>query len=194
MTITLPASNTAPSDGKAETMIDTEDSADQPRELDQPGEADREGFVPAAFIPDTAEKVDWVLGKIADARAGAARIRENAEAMARDKEREAEHLLWLYGPALQEFTRKQTEGTKKKSVRLFHGVLGYRTKPAAFAFEDCAARAWASQNAPEALRLDRRALEAVLTISETGQAVVRDTGEVLTFATISPAEEVFYTK
>ncbi len=140
-----------------------------------------------AFTPDTAEKVDWVLGKMAAARAEAKLIRENAELMAREAERRAEHLEWKYGASLQTWLRAELGGGKKKSVRLFHGVLGYRTKPAGVSVTDpAAALSWAQENLPDAgtLNLDKKALaEALLT-----------TGEALDFARLTPAEETFYIK
>ncbi len=146
-----------------------------------------EGTTEAApFVPDTAEKVDWVLGRIADHRTRAARIRENAELMAKDADREAEGLLWQFGLALQAFAREQLTG-KKKSLRLFHGVIGYRTKPAGVTVgNEAEAIAWAKQNLPLAVteRLDKKALtEALLS-----------TGEAVDFATMQQAEEVFYIK
>ena len=140
-----------------------------------------------AFMPDTKEKADWVLSKIADARGRAARIRENAERMARDAEREAEGLEWRYGAALQALCRKETEGGRRKSLPLYHGVIGFRTKPAGVSItDDVAALSWARENAPGAVteRLDRKAL---------GDAL-KDSGEVLPFAQFTPAEETFYIK
>jgi len=136
------------------------------------------------FVPDTAEKVDWVLGRIADHRARAARIRENAELMAKEADRQAEGLEWQFGPALQAFAREQLTG-KKKSLRLFHGVIGYRTKPAGVTVgNEAEAIAWAKANLPLAVteRLDKKALaEALLS-----------TGEAVDFAAFTAAEEVFY--
>ena len=82
-----------------ETLTDNEIAA---LTTDAPAE---EGTCPATFVPTDAAGVDWVLGKIADARARAARIRENAERMARAEEREAEAMEWKFGGALQHFLR-----------------------------------------------------------------------------------------
>jgi len=75
---------------EAETLTDDEIAA---LTADAPAE---EGTGPEAFCPDTADKVDWVLGKIAAARAEAKLIRENMEAMARAIER-----LRRAGPAVE---------------------------------------------------------------------------------------------
>ena len=142
---------------------------------------------PCAFVPTDEGGVNWVLGKMADARARAARIRENAELMARAEERKADALEWKYGAALQTFLRAEIAGGKKKSVRLLHGVLGYRMRPAGVSVTDpAAALVWAQENLPAAvaLSLDKKALaEALLT-----------TGEALDFARLNPAEETFYIK
>ncbi len=147
-----------------------------------PDEAEAE-----VFTPDTAEKADWVLGKMADARARAARIRENAEKMARAEEQAAEALEWRYGAALQAFTRQELAGGKRKSLRLFNGVLGYRQKPAAVHVTDTAAAlSWARESLPAAVveTLDKKALSAALL----------DTGEALPWASFQPAEDVFFIK
>ncbi|MGI4788797.1 MAG: hypothetical protein ACRYFS_08100 [Janthinobacterium lividum] len=147
--------------------------------------ADAPAESPAAFVPTDAAGVDWVLGKMADARAQ--RIRENAELMARAEERSAEALEWKYGAALQTWLRAELAGTAKKSKRLFHGVLGYRQKPAGVSVTDpAAALSWAKENLPAAVTegLDKKVLAEQLL----------STGEALAFAKLSPAEDVFYIK
>lgn len=142
---------------------------------------------PCAFVPTDEGGVNWVLGKMADARARAARIRENAELMARAEERKADALEWKYGAALQTFLRAEIAGGKKKSVRLYNGVLGYRMRPAGVSVTDpAAALSWAQENLPAAvtLSLDKKALADALLA----------TGEALDFARLNPAEEVFYIK
>ena len=149
--------------------------------------ADAPACTPDAFCPTDAGGVDWVLRKIAAARGEAKLLRENMEAMARACERRAEHLEWKYGGALQHFLEGETEGSKRKSVRLPHGVLGYRTRPAGVCLTDPgAALAWARENLPAAVTesLDRKALAARLL----------DTGEALPFAALTPPEETFYIK
>ena len=164
----------------APVVDDTEDT--NPEEVGG-GEVD----TAEAFLPDTAEKVDWVLGKMNAARAEAKLIRENAELMAREAERRAEALEWKYGANLQTWLRAELGEGKKKSVRLFHGVLGYRQKPAGVSVTDpAAALSWAQENLPAAvtLNLDKKALsDALLT-----------NGEAADFARLNPAEEVFYIK
>lgn len=139
------------------------------------------------FTPDSAAKVDWVLAKIAARRSAAALIRENGEAMAREEEREAEALEWKYGPAIQTWLNAELAGGKKKSKRLYHGVIGYRTRPAGVSFTNpAAALVWARASCPAAVTetLDRKALASALL----------ETGEAVDFAAFTPAEEVFYLK
>ena len=56
--------------------------------------------------------------------------------------------------------------------------------------------AWARENLPGAatLRLDRKALCGALEGTETGPCVWAETGEALAWATVTPAEEVFYVR
>ena len=147
--------------------------------------ADAPADDPRAFVPTDAGGVDWVLRKVSAARAEAKLIRENMEKMARACERQAEALEWKYGPALQTWLRAETEGGKRKSKTLPHGVLGYRTKPAGVNITDAtAAGQWAREFCPDALvtSMDRKALGAALL----------ETGEVVDFAAFTPAEEVFF--
>ena len=142
---------------------------------------------PAAFVPTDAAGVDWVLKQMADARSRAERIRANAEKMARAEERNAEFLEWKFGAALQAYVRAELEGGNKKSVRLYHGQLGFRTKPATVLVTNFAsALEWAKDNLPGAgtVALERKVLAAKLLEA----AVVPD------FAEIVPAEEVFFIK
>ena len=157
------------------------------------------------FCPDTADKVNWVLDKIATHRARAARIRENAELMAKEAEREAAGLEWKYGPALQAFLRAQTDGTKRRSVRLEHGVLGFKTRPAALLLDQSEgfALSFAQEHAPETVtaRVDARAFTKRFQFTEdfdgTQRLVDTETGQCYTrpaWLTQTPAEEVFYIK
>ena len=90
-------------------------------------------------------------------------------------------------PALQTFLRAEVAGGKRKSVRLYSGVLGYRQKPAALQVTDpAAALEWARVNLPEVVAetLDKKVLSEKLL----------DTGEAPDFARLLPAEDVFYIK
>jgi phage host-nuclease inhibitor protein Gam len=168
---------------EAETLTDEEIAA---LTADAPAEEGMiEGTAPEAFCPTDAGGVDWVLRKIAAARAEAKLIRENMEAMARACERDAEHLEWKYGGALQTWLQAELKDGKRKSKTLPHGVIGYRTKPAGVSITDpAAALAWAKDNLPAAVveALDRKALADRLL----------DTGKALPFAALQSAEEVFY--
>ena len=140
-----------------------------------------------AFTPDSSAKVDWVLAKIASRRAAAALIRENGEAMAREEEREAEALEWRYGPAIQTWLNGELKDGHKKSKRLYHGVVGYRTRPAGVSVTNpAAAMSWARTSCPAAVTetLDRKALTARLL----------ETGEDVDFAFFQPEQETFYIK
>ena len=147
----------------------------------------------AAFVPDTAEKVEWVLSRIADHEGRAARVLENAQTMARQQIAQANYLRWLFGGQLQSYARANTEG-KRRSIQFLNGKIGFRTKPANFEIDSLTALVWASENAPETLRVDKDALKKTFMVNDAGQVLAADTGEVLEFATAIPAEEVFYIK
>ena len=171
---------------EAKTMNETETTELTERQIEALI-ADAPAPDPCAFIPTDAAGVDWVLGKMADARARASRIRQNAELMARAEERKAEMLEWKYGAALQTWLRAELAGGNKKSVRLYNGTLGYRQKPAGVSImNEAAAIAWAQEHLPEAIavRLDKKVLTEALLTSR----------EVVSFAMLNDAEEVFYLK
>ncbi len=168
---------------EAETMTENSLTAEEIAALI----SDAPAATPEAFCPTDAAGVDWVLGKVAAARAEALLIRTNMEAMARACERKAEALEWKYGGAIQTYLQAETEGGKKKSVRLPHGVIGYRTKPAGVQVTDPAALlAWTKANFPAAVveALDKKVLATWLL----------ESGEAADGARLSPAEEVFYIK
>ena len=145
-----------------------------------------------AFCPTDAAGVDWVLGKMADHRARAQRIRENAELMARAEERKVNALEWKYGAALQTWLRAELEGGKRKSVRLYNGCLGLRTKPAGVHVTDpAAALGWAKEHLPGAVleALDKKALSALLL-----ERSLMENGEAVPFAEFQAAEDLFYIK
>ncbi len=71
---------------------------------------------PCAFVPTDAAGVDWVLRKIAAARAEAKLIRENMEAMARACERSAEALEWKYGGNLQTYLQAELESQTEARI------------------------------------------------------------------------------
>lgn len=142
---------------------------------------------PEAFTPRTAEEVDWVLGRIADHKRRAARIRANGEAMARAAEHEAAFLEMRFGAAIQEFVRKDIAGTRRKSTKLYNGVVGFRQKPAHVEIGDPAkALAHAKEHYPDAVveRLDRKTFDKALL----------ETGALVEFATLVPAADEFYVK
>lgn len=194
------------------TELETEPNTAADYGLDEPLTADAadEDAAEAAlegFWPDTAEKADWVLCKMADLRARAKRIRENAETMARQAENDAAFLELRFGQALQDLARRELAGSHRKSLPLYHGTIGWRTQAARVVIagdkdaQAAAALEWAKANLPEAVcmkeTLDRRAVLGLVgeRLQADGERVVDTaTGEVLPFATVQPAEEKFYIK
>jgi len=184
---------TTPTTTEAETLTAEEVAA---LIADAPAE---EGTSPEAFCPTDAAGVDWVLRKIAAARAEAKLLRENMEAMARACERRAEALEWKYGGPIQTYLRAELATGKgsSKSKRLPHGVIGYRPSPSRLRIApggEAAAVAWAKERSPEAVseRVDTAALRGRLQVNAAGQAVDAETGECMEWASVTPGEEVFY--
>ena len=79
------------------------------------------------------------------------------------------------------------KGGKRRSVRLYNGQLGFRTKPAGVCLTNpAAALEWAKEHLPAAVaeRLDKAVLAETLLTN----------GEAVDFAQLVPAEEQFYIK
>ncbi len=88
------------------------------------------------FVPDTTEKVEWVLERMADEEALLlARKAVTAAALANLKARERPHearLAWLkrrYGMAIIDHARASLDGQKGRTIQFDHGKVSFRTTP-----------------------------------------------------------------
>jgi hypothetical protein len=78
-----------------------------------------------------AASANWVVRKIAEARAYAARVKMWAELERRCAKREEEFLLRRFGAQLEAWARRQIaqQHDRRRSVSLPAGVIGFRTAP-----------------------------------------------------------------
>ena len=161
------------------------------------------------FVADTAEKVDWVLDKIATAKTRAKRIAENAAELIKEAEEEAKYFQSRFGVDLEDFARAEIakSGGKTKTVKLLNGALALRNVPASITLAESEgvreeAIAWARLNSPDAVqevltvKLDWLALKDRLTTVTDGDfvRVISAEGEVIEWAIAKPAEERLYIK
>lgn len=111
------------------------------------------------FVVDTVEKVDWVLGKIADAEAQAEAVKARREAtaarmaaMEKEYRDRAEGFRRYFGPEMELVARAELErrGGKSKTLKLDNGTVSFRVAAGSAKVKDERAalaflRAWAPE-------------------------------------------------
>jgi tetrahydromethanopterin S-methyltransferase subunit G len=114
-----------------------------------------------------------------------ARARELREA----HESRLEYLKAKCEPLLQEFTRKEIDGKKERSIKLLSGTVGFRKGVGSLDFTDePAAVAWAEANLPDAIKV------TVTLQKKPVKDLVEGTGEVPPGCEYTPGEDKFYIK
>ena len=140
------------------------------KEHDAPGAAQKE-----PFIPDTMEKVKWVLRKIMaeDSAIAAAEmelqaISANIAAMKRVHEQKRNWQLAQFTLPLQVFAAEQLKGQKTRTLLTPYGTLSFRTIPGSLKIVDApAALEWAEENAPNAVKTVKSVKISEITASDT---------------------------
>lgn len=115
---------------------------------------------PEFRVTDEAS-AEWVLEKIMNAEADAARDRlklkavvERLEASIKASEKRAEWFRSRYGSELEEFARERLQDSKTKTLKLTWGSISFRTVKGGLRVADPeAALTWAKQYAPEAVKV-----------------------------------------
>lgn len=131
------------------------------------------------FVPDTAEKVNWVLEKLLDCKAEKARndvkrkaILDQLAALDKEIDRKSDFMLWKFGPALEEFAKKELEGQKAKSIKMVYGTLAFRSTGGTNKVVDpIAAVEWAKKHAPQSVKVTESFLVSKLSPEETQKAL-----------------------
>lgn len=148
----------------------------------------------------TDVEVNRVLGWMAKAQAEIDRINRQAEddivqirgragGMSEVYEEELGHLARTYEPLFEEYTRRQVEGSKTRSVKYIHGVTGFRKLPASLDIDDeTVAEEWSRENLPDAIKITTSILKTPL------QAHIETTGEAVPGVTYNPGGDRFYFK
>lgn len=115
---------------------------------------------PEFRVTDEAS-AEWVLEKIMNAEADAARDRlklkavaERLEASIKASEKRAEWFRARYGNELEEFAKERLEGAKTRTLKLTWGSISFRTVKGGLRVANPeAALEWAKQFAPEAVKV-----------------------------------------
>lgn len=125
------------------------------------------------FVVDTADKADWVMGKmlaldseaaaidssaiVAQARA----ILANAESMKKDLTRRRDALEWRFGPELAQFAKANLG--KTKTWKGLYGSVSFRVTPSRLTIEnESQAVEWARSYCPEALKVTEKVLVSLV--------------------------------
>jgi hypothetical protein len=148
--------------------------------------------MPVPFEINSAERANWLVRKIIDARCYAKKVTEWAEQEHRRAASEERALLHLFGRQLESWAVQEIalKGGRRKSVCLPAGTVGFRETGAKLVIDDEAiVIEWAKQHAPEAVitsvRLSKSTLDALL--HSTG--VVPEVG-----AHVEPARNRFFVR
>ena len=108
------------------------------------------------FTVHDAASANWVIRKVVEARAYAARVKAWAELEQLRAQREEDGLLRRFGADLEDWARRQIaqQHDGRRSVSLPGGVVGFRTDPTRLAIVDEAKlKNWCRSNLPSAIRV-----------------------------------------
>lgn len=143
--------------------------------------------VPESFEVHDAGTVSWVVRKITEARRYADRVRAWAAAELRRAEREEQFFLVRFGPQMEIWCRKELAKSKRKSISLPGGVIGFRHSPPSLVIhrEEDLIR-WCRKHLPAAIVTTQQVLK------QTVKDHVQASGEVPDGAEITPKTEKFF--
>jgi len=107
-----------------------------------------------AFCIDSAERANWLVRRVIEARAYGDRVRTWAAKEQRRAEREEAQLMYLFGRQLQDWVVQDlaTQRGRRKSVSLPAGTVGFRRVGLKLRIQDRAAVLdWARATLPQAV-------------------------------------------
>lgn len=110
--------------------------------------------VPKQFSIEDEHSANWLVRKITDARKYAEHVKAWADQELRRAEREEHTLMFLFGRQIEAWVRSELErlSTKRKSIALPAGTVGFRTIAQKLVIDDEAAVIqWAKTNLPAAV-------------------------------------------
>lgn len=143
--------------------------------------------VPESFEVHDAGTVSWVVRKITEARRYADRVRAWAAAELRRAEREEQFFLVRFGLQMEIWCRKELAKSKRKSISLPGGIIGFRQSPPSLLIrsEEDLIR-WCRKHLPTAIVTTQQVSK------QTVKNHVHSSGEVPDGAEITPKTEKFF--
>jgi hypothetical protein len=118
------------------------------------------------FTVKDADSANWVIRKIAEARAYAERAKRWADAEVRRARRAEEFFVARFGEQLRRWTIAElaSRHSSSKSISMPAGRIGFRTQPVRVEVVDSeAAIAWCKQNLPSAVEARESLAKSVVT-------------------------------
>jgi len=116
--------------------------------------------VPETFAVDDAASANWLVRKIVETRAYAKHVKEWADGELRRAEREELFFLHRYGRQLEDWARAEIAKSRRKSIKLPAGTVGYRTEPPKLdVLDEAKLVAWCRTALPTALRIETHILK-----------------------------------
>jgi hypothetical protein len=143
--------------------------------------------VPDAFEIRDAASANWLVRKIIESRAYAEHVKEWAALEVRRAEREERFFLDRFGHQLERWAREQMKNTRRKSIKLPAGAIGFRTALQHLEVADEPKLiVWCRRHLPSALRVQTHVLKSLV------KEHVEKTGECPDGAEIASGGERFY--
>ena len=116
--------------------------------------------VPETFAVDDAASANWLVRKIVETRAYAKHVKEWADGELRRAEREELFFLHRYGRQLEDWARAEIAKSRRKSIKLPAGMVGFRTEPPKLdVLDEAKLVAWCGTALPTALRIETHILK-----------------------------------
>ena len=158
-----------------------------------------EGGISKRWEPVDLADVDWILGKVAVARAEIALVQAQAQKIVDRREQEIASIMERYAePVKAIVVREVAKNRSGRFCDLLHGRVGLRKKPGRLSVSDKPmALAWAKINFPDVVvtvteeKLDAAALLGRAARGEGG-AVDSITGELMPFVEATQDQDTLY--
>jgi len=128
--------------------------------------------MPEAFEVRDSSSANWLVRKILEARAYAASVKEWAALEIRRAEREEKFLIDHYGHQLESWARQQINGSRRKSIKLPAGAVGFRTESTKLdTLDEDKLVKWCRRSLPAALQIQTHVLKSVIKehLEKTGE-------------------------
>jgi hypothetical protein len=146
---------------------------------------------------DDQIKIEKARRSIRQAEATAQVEVGNIQAWLQDFKTEQQQTIDYFESLLRPYARRELTGSKKRSLKLPKGVLGFRKANETYIKNNDTLLKWADASAPEWVKTKREVdwatIKGACTIS--GDKLVTPDGEIVSGVTVEiPADDIFYTK